>query len=102
MSFLTAYREAVEKWPGAIVLVKIGDFYEAYDDSAITLNKRFGLTLTTRCIFGGERLDMVGFPWHSFHRNITEYVNCGYRVVVVTREGGSRTAAAIEELNGLI
>lgn len=59
------YMEIQSKYPGCIVLYRLGDFYEAFGDYAVTLSDELGLTLTSRD-FGFEgRVPMIGFPYHA-------------------------------------
>lgn len=59
------YMEIQSKYPDCIVLYRLGDFYEAFGDYAVTLSDELGLTLTSRD-FGFEgRVPMIGFPYHA-------------------------------------
>ena len=59
------YMEIQSKYPDCIVLYRLGDFYEAFGDYAVTLSDELGLTLTSRD-FGLEgRVPMIGFPYHT-------------------------------------
>ena len=59
------YMEIQSKYPGCILLYRLGDFYEAFGDYAVTLSDELGLTLTSRD-FGFEgRVPMIGFPYHA-------------------------------------
>lgn len=62
--FYSKYLDTQKKYPEDIVLTKLGDFYEAFGDDAITLSNELNLTLTARDVGLEERLPMVGFPYH--------------------------------------
>ena len=78
--------EQREKYPDAIVLLRVGDFYEAFDEDAHTLAKVFDYTLTSRPL-DDERKAMVGFPQHIFEKNIDKLMKTGATVVVNYPDG---------------
>ena len=63
--FYSQYLETQKQYPQDIVINRLGDFYEAFGESAVTLSKELDLTLTGRNIGLDERLPMVGFPYHA-------------------------------------
>jgi DNA mismatch repair protein MutS len=63
------------QYPGAILLMRVGDFYEAFDDDADTLARVLSLARTTR----GQRR-MAGFPHMQLDRFLTALVQAGFRV----------------------
>ena len=75
---MTQYREAKERHPRMILLFRIGDFYEVFDDEAEECHKLLGLTLTTR---GGEAT-MAGFPHHQLEKYLHRLLKEGKRVAV--------------------
>jgi len=64
--------------PGCILLFRIGDFYETFDDDAVTVSKALGLTLTKRT----EGVPMAGVPFHQLETYLKRLVAMGYRVAV--------------------
>lgn len=74
------------KYPEAIILLRVGDFYEAFDEDAHILAKTFDYTLTSRPL-DGERKAMVGFPQHIFEKNIDKLMKTGVPVVVNYPDG---------------
>lgn len=62
------YKKAQKTNPNAIVLMRYGDFYEAFDDSAKTLSKELDLTLTGRDFGLPERVPMCGMPYHAMDK----------------------------------
>jgi DNA mismatch repair protein MutS len=68
--------------PGAVVLVRVGDFYEAYDDDASVLHDVCGAVLASRAI-DGERRPMAGVPGFSVDAYVRDLVGAGHRVVKV-------------------
>lgn len=87
MNILQMYEQAKARNPGAIVLVHIGDFYEAFGDSAKIVQKVIGVTLTTRRFNGGQTVVKVaGVPYHSLEAAIDALQAAGHTVVVLQRE----------------
>lgn len=72
------YRAAKEKHPGMILLFRMGDFYEMFEDDARTCSKLLGLTLTSR----DKSLDMAGFPHHQLEVYLKKLLKEGRRVAV--------------------
>lgn len=62
------YKKAQRTKPNVIVLMRYGDFYEAFDDSAKTLSKELDLTLTGRDFGLPERVPMCGMPYHAMDK----------------------------------
>ncbi len=65
------------KYPNSIILMKMGDFYEGFDDDAVVLNEVLGLTVCHR-----SGVKMAGLPWHSLDSYIGKIVRAGYPVAI--------------------
>ncbi len=63
--FYTQYLELSDSYPDCIIIIRLGDFYEAFDSDAETLSEELNLTLTSRKLTDDERVPMVGFPYHA-------------------------------------
>ena len=72
------YREAKEKHPDMLLLFRMGDFYELFDQDAETAHKILGLTLTTR----DQEIKMAGFPHHQLEAYLHKLLKAGLRVAV--------------------
>ena len=68
--------------PEALLLYRVGDFYECYSDDAVTLSKTLGIVLTRRN--NGEKGDtpMAGFPHHAIDTYLPKLVRAGYKVAI--------------------
>lgn len=68
--------------PEAILLYRVGDFYETYSDDAVTASKVLGIVLTRKA--NGEKGDtqMAGFPYHAMDSYLPKLVRAGYKVAV--------------------
>lgn len=67
-----------ERHPECVLLFRIGDFYETFDDDAVTISKALGLTLTQRT----EGVPMAGVPYHQLETYLRRLVALGFRVAV--------------------
>lgn len=68
--------------PEAILLFRVGDFYETYGDDAVIASKVLGIVLTKRANGSGKTVEMAGFPFHSIETYLPKLVKQGYKVAV--------------------
>lgn len=68
--------------PEAILLYRVGDFYETYSDDALLASKVLGLVLTKKSNGEKERVPMAGFPHHAIDTYLPKLVRAGYKVAV--------------------
>ncbi len=69
------------KHPNAMLLFRIGDFYETFGEDAIKASKILGIVLTARNN-GGSQLELAGFPHHSLDTYLPKLVRAGLRVAI--------------------
>jgi DNA mismatch repair protein MutS len=67
--------------PDALLLFRVGDFYETFGSDAVKAAKALGITLTSRNN-GGSREELAGFPHHQLDNYLPKLVRAGYRVAV--------------------
>ncbi len=70
-----------KQYPGAILLFRVGDFYETFGEDAETASKVLGIVLTARNN-GGSQIALAGFPYHSMDLYLPRLVKAGYRVAI--------------------
>ena len=70
------------QYPEAILLYRVGDFYETYADDAVTASKVLGIVLTKRSKSSDDAYPMAGFPHHSLEMYLPKLVRAGYKVAV--------------------
>lgn len=70
------------QYPEAILLYRVGDFYETYSDDALLASKILGIVLTKRTNGGKGTLHMAGFPYHAIDTYLPKLVRAGYKVAV--------------------
>ena len=75
------YNTIKAKYPDAMLLFRVGDFYETFGDDAIKCAQILGITLTYRNN-GGEKTELAGFPHHSLNTYLPKLVKAGLRVAI--------------------
>lgn len=70
------------KHPTAILLFRVGDFYETFGEDAITASKVLGIVLTRRANGTASHVELAGFPHHSIDSYLPKLVRAGYKVAV--------------------
>jgi len=76
------FNEMKAKHPDAILLFRVGDFYETYSQDAITASEILGITLTRRSNGGAAAVEMAGFPHHALDTYLPKLVRAGKRVAI--------------------
>lgn len=76
------YEEMKRKFPDAILLFRVGDFYETFADDAVAASEILGITLTTRANGPSERIHLAGFPHHALDTYLPKLVRAGKRVAI--------------------
>ncbi|HEY91760.1 MAG TPA: DNA mismatch repair protein MutS, partial [Dehalococcoidia bacterium] len=82
-----------KQYPQAIVLFRLGDFYETFDEDARTIARELEIVLTSREMGKGNRVPLAGIPYHALDNYLAKLVNRGYKVAIceqVTRPGETR------------
>ncbi|MGV3557022.1 DNA mismatch repair protein MutS [Larkinella arboricola] len=75
------YNQIKLKYPGAILLFRVGDFYETFGEDAVKASRILGITLTKRNN-GGANEELAGFPHHSLDTHLPKLVRAGERVAI--------------------
>ena len=76
------YLEMKAKHPDAVLLFRVGDFYETFSDDAITASEILGLTLTRRANGSAQSVELAGFPHHALDTYLPKLVRAGKRVAI--------------------
>lgn len=76
------YTEMKQKHPDAILLFRVGDFYETFSDDAITASEILGITLTRRANGAAQYVELAGFPHHALDTYLPKLVRAGKRVAI--------------------
>ena len=76
------YFEMKAKHPDAVLLFRVGDFYETYCEDAIAASDILGITLTRRANGAAKSIEMAGFPHHALDTYLPKLVRAGKRVAI--------------------
>jgi DNA mismatch repair protein MutS len=78
---MAQYNRVKAKHPEALLLFRVGDFYETFGEDAVKSAQVLGITLTSRNN-GGSDIELAGFPYHSVDTYLPRLVRAGYRVAI--------------------
>jgi DNA mismatch repair protein MutS len=76
------YRQIKQQYPDTIVLFRLGDFYETFEEDAAITARVCGIALTRRNNGAAGDVPMAGFPYHQLDTYLPRLVRAGYRVAV--------------------
>jgi DNA mismatch repair protein MutS len=76
------YYSVKEKHPDAILLFRVGDFYETFGEDAVKASSILGITLTKRANGAATFVDLAGFPYHALDTYLPKLVRAGQRVAI--------------------
>ena len=79
---LKQYQEMKKKHPDAILLFRVGDFYEIFGEDAAQASEILGITLTRRQNGVDSRIELAGFPHHALDMYLPKLVRAGKRVAI--------------------
>ena len=76
---IETFKMLKEKHPDAVILFRVGDFYETYCEDAKKLSEVLGLTLTRQA---KTKIDLTGFPYHALDTYLPKLIRAGLRVAI--------------------
>src|SRR5690554_3994983 len=76
------YNAIKSKYPGALLLFRVGDFYETFGEDAIKASKILDIVLTRRANGAASHIELAGFPHHSLDTYLPKLVRAGNRVAI--------------------
>ena len=89
------YFEMKSKHPDAILLFRVGDFYETFSQDAITTSEILGITLTRRANGSAAYIELAGFPHHALDTYLPKLVRAGKRVAICEQLEDPKTTKKI-------
>lgn len=89
------YNSIKAKYPDAILLFRVGDFYETFGEDAIKAAKILGIVQTKRANGSGTHIELAGFPHHSLDSYLPKLVRAGYRVAICDQLEDPKTVKGI-------
>ena len=78
-----------------ILLFRMGDFYETFDDDARLLSRELEIALTSREFGKGQRVPLAGIPYHSLEANLARLIRKGYKVAICEQVSDPATSKGI-------
>ncbi|KHJ38449.1 DNA mismatch repair protein MutS [Pedobacter glucosidilyticus] len=79
---MTQYNQIKAKYPGALLLFRVGDFYETFGEDAVKASQILGIVLTKRANGSASHIELAGFPHHSIETYLPKLVRAGQRVAI--------------------
>jgi DNA mismatch repair protein MutS len=89
------YNTIKAKYPGALLLFRVGDFYETFGADAIKAAGILGITLTRRANGSASHIELAGFPHHSLDTYLPKLVRAGQRVAICDQLEDPKTTKTI-------
>jgi len=87
--------EIKSRYPDAILLFRVGDFYETFGSDAVVAAKVLGITLTKRANGSATFIELAGFPHHALDTYLHKLVKAGYRVAICDQLEDPKTVKGI-------
>lgn len=76
------YNEMKAQYPDALLLFRMGDFYESFNEDAIEVANVLGITLTKRSHGAASEMDLAGFPYHALDVYLPKLIRAGKRIAI--------------------
>lgn len=76
------YNQIKAKYPGALLLFRVGDFYETFGEDAVKASKVLNIILTKRANGSASHIELAGFPHHAMDNYLPKLVRAGHRVAI--------------------
>ena len=76
------FRDAKRSHPDSIMLFRMGDFYETFDEDAKITSNILGITLTKRANGAAASVPLAGFPYHSLQQHLYKLLESGHKVAI--------------------
>lgn len=89
------HREIKNKYPDAVLLFRVGDFYETFGEDALISSRVLGITLTKRSNGSASAVELAGFPHHALDTYLHKLVKAGYRVAICDQLEDPKTVKGI-------
>ena len=92
---MSQYNQIKVKYPGALLLFRVGDFYETFGEDAIKASQILGIVLTKRANGAASHIELAGFPHHSIETYLPKLVRAGQRVAICDQLEDPKTVKGI-------
>ena len=91
------YLDIKRRYPHAIVLFRLGDFYETFDEDAKLCARELEITLTSKPMGKNLRVPLAGIPYHALDTYLARLISKGYKVAICEQMGDPATAKGLVE-----
>ncbi len=92
--WLEQYKSFKQEYPDALLLFRMGDFYELFFDDARTASKVLDIALTARD--SGKKIPMCGIPHHALNTYLDRLIKAGYRAAICEQQGEAKAGSLVE------
>jgi DNA mismatch repair protein MutS len=92
---MSQYLGIKKEYPDALLLFRMGDFYETFYDDAVTASKVLGIALTSRAREGDKKIPLAGVPYHAVDTYVARLVRAGLRVAICEQVEDPREAKGL-------
>jgi DNA mismatch repair protein MutS len=89
------YHQLKARYPGMLLMFRLGDFYELFYDDAIVASRDLEITLTSREVGQGRRIPMCGVPYHAVDTYLARLVERGHRIALCDQVEDPRKARGL-------
>jgi len=90
------YLRVKQRYPEALVLFRLGDFYETFDEDAKIVSRELEIVLTSREMGKGNRVPLAGIPHHALDNYLARLINRGYKVAICEQLSDPREKGLVE------
>lgn len=95
-NLIKQYKEMKQKHPDAVLLFRVGEFYEMLSEDAIDASEILGITLTRRANGNAPSIKLAGFPHHALDTYLPRLVRAGRRVAICEQLEDPRTQKLVK------
>ncbi len=92
---LQQYQQLKARYPGMLLMFRLGDFYELFYDDALIASRDLDITLTSRQVGRGGRIPMCGVPYHAVDTYLARLVERGHRIALCDQLEDPQTARGL-------
>ncbi|MBI5304215.1 MAG: DNA mismatch repair protein MutS [Chloroflexi bacterium] len=89
------YLRIKQQFPDTLVMFRLGDFYETFDDDAKTVASVCNIVLTGRDMGTGNRVPLAGVPYHAVESYLAKLIQAGHKVAIVEQTGDQQKVEGI-------
>src|ERR1043165_3473138 len=81
------YHDIKRDYPNTLLLFRLGDFYETFDEDAEITSRELDIVLTSRAVGKGVRVPLAGIPYHAVENYLARLIEKGYHVAICEQVG---------------